>query len=155
MWLSIWSYDSVIGVTMLQIGSITGRCRCSSAPRHLDCLWVHQTSYSVVLGVLCLGKVGVEVYICSPMFLCGIDKDNCIFICVYGSWNSAETGLLAGRYRVWILARLRDFSLFQNAYTSSGAHQAWYSMSSRVLSWDYSHRSMKLIIHHHLCWGYE
>jgi len=57
VWHSIWSHHSVAGVTTLQIGSIAGRCRrCFSARRHLDWLWVHPTSYSVVLGVLCLGQ---------------------------------------------------------------------------------------------------
>ena len=35
-----------------------------------------------------------------PIFLCGIIRDNCIFICEYGSWDSAVgavTGLMAGR----------------------------------------------------------
>ena len=48
-----------------------------------------------------------------PIFLCGVDRDNYIFICAYGSWDSAVsvvTGLLAGWYRIWILASLRLFS---------------------------------------------
>ena len=156
VWCSIWRQDSVVGVTTLQIGSIAGRCRrCSSAPRHLDCLWVQPTSYSVVLGVLSLGQSWCgSIRLSPPIFLRGVDRGN--FISAYGSWDSAVgvvSGLLAGRYRVWILARLGDFSLLQNAYISSGAHHTWYSMSTGVLSWDYSCRSMKLIIHLHLCWG--
>jgi hypothetical protein len=49
-----------------------------------------------------------------------------------------------------IPVRERDFSLLQNVQTGFGAHSAYYSMGTRVLSRRLSGRSVKITTHLHL-----
>ena len=61
-------------------------------------------TYSVVPGVLSVGQNWCgSIRLLPSIFLCGVDRDNYIFICAYESWDSAVgvvTVLLAGQNRV-------------------------------------------------------
>ena len=53
-----------------------------------------------------------------------------VCVCERGSQDSVVTRLLSGQSSVSFLAAARDFSVFQNAQTGSGAHQASYLVVS-------------------------
>ena len=62
----------------------------------------------------------------------------------WGTMVSIVTMLLTGWSVVRIPVGERDFSVFQNFQTGSGAHPAFYLIGTGLLPWDYSVRGMKL-----------
>lgn len=60
---------------------------------------------------------------------------------------ATEIRLWAGRSDVGIPIRPSDFSLLRDVPTGWGTHPASYAMSTGVISWEYSGRSMMFTTH--------